>query len=66
MKEASTLLTQKILKMQGDGNYEEAKNWIETQGNIPAQLQADLDRVNDAGIPVDIVFEQGPGMLGLK
>ncbi len=66
MKEASTLLTQKILKMQGDGNYEEAKNWIETQGNIPAQLQADLDRVNDAGIPVDIVFEQGPEMLGLK
>ena len=66
MKEASTLLTQKILKMQGDGNYEEAKLWIETQGKIPTQLQADLDRVNDAGIPVDIVFEQGPGMLGLK
>ena len=66
MKEASKLLTQKILKMQGDGNYEEAKQWIETQGNIPAQLQADLDRVNDAGIPVDIVFEQGPEMLGLK
>ena len=66
MKEASKLLTQKILKMQGDGNYDEAKQWIEAQGNIPAQLQADLDRVNDAGIPVDIIFEQGPKMLGLK
>ena len=66
MKEASKLLTQKILKMQGDGNYEEAKQWIETQGNIPSQLQEDLDKVNAAGIPVDIVFEQGPEMLGLK
>ena len=66
MKEASKLLTQKILKMQGDGNYEAAKAWIEKQGNIPAQLQSDLDRVNDAGIPVDIVFEQGPKVLGLK
>lgn len=66
MKEASTLLTQKIIKMQGDGNYEEAKQWIETKGNIPEQLQADLDRVNNAGIPVDIVFEQGPKILGLK
>jgi hypothetical protein len=66
MKEASKLLTQKILKMQGDGDYEAAKAWVEKQGNIPEQLQADLDRVNDAGIPVDIVFEQGPKMLGLK
>ncbi len=66
MKEASGLLTQKILKMQGDGDYEAARLWIETQGKIPAQLQADLDRVNDAGIPVDIVFEQGPEVLGLK
>ncbi|MCF6171864.1 MAG: Zn-dependent hydrolase [Bacteroidales bacterium] len=66
MKEASKLLTRKILKMQGDGDYEAAKSWIETQGNIPVQLQADLDRVNKAGIPVDVVFEQGLEMLGLK
>ena len=28
-------------------------------------LQASLDRVNDAGIPVDVVFEQGVDVLGL-
>jgi hypothetical protein len=66
MKEASTLLTQKILKMQGDGDYEAAKKWIETDGVVNAQLQADLDRLNEAGIPSDIYFEQGPSVLGLK
>lgn len=65
MKTASTELTQKILKLQGDGDYEKAKMWIETDGVVRPQLQSDLDRVNDAGIPSDIYFEQGPGVLGL-
>jgi len=66
MKEASAQLTEKILKLQGDGDYEAAKAWIEKDGVIKPQLQADLDRVNDAGIPVDIYFIQGPEVLGLK
>jgi len=66
MKTASTELTQKILKLQGDGDYETAKSWIETEGIVKPQLQADLERINDAGIPVDIVFTQGPEALGLK
>ena len=66
MKVAATDLIQKILKMQGDGDYEAAKAWVETDGVIKPQLQADLDRVNDAGVPVDIVFTQGPEVLGLK
>ncbi len=65
MKAASAKLTQKILKLQGDGNYEMAVQWIETAGMIKPQLQADLDRVNDMGIPVDITFKQGPKILGL-
>jgi len=65
MKIASTDLTQKILKMQGDGDYEGAKKWIETDGIIKVQLQKDLIRITEEGIPVDIVFEQGPEMLGL-
>ena len=28
-------------------------------------LQADLDRLSQAGIPVDIVYEQGKAQLGL-
>lgn len=66
MKEASTLLTQKILKMQGDGDYDAATKWIETEGIVTPQLQADLDRLNDAGIPSDIYFNQGPAVLGLN
>jgi len=65
MKIASTDLTQKILKMQGDGDYEGAKKWIETDGIIKVQLQKDLLRITKEGIPVDIVFEQGPEMFGL-
>lgn len=66
MKAASTDLTQKILKIQGDGDYEAAAKWIVTDGVIKPQLQVDLDRINDAGVPVDIVFTQGPEVLGLK
>jgi len=65
MKKASELLTQKILKLQGDGDYEGTKHWIDTEGVIKPKLKADLKRVNDAGIPSDIYFEQGPGVLGL-
>ena len=32
---------------------------------IGPELQADLDRLSEAGIPVDIVFEQGGDVLGL-
>ncbi len=65
MKTASKALTQKILKIQGDGDYEAAKAWVKTDGMIPQQLKEDLDKVNSMGIPVDIYFEQGPEMLGL-
>ncbi|MCD4696303.1 MAG: Zn-dependent hydrolase [Bacteroidales bacterium] len=65
MKEASIELTQIILKMQGDGDYEAAKAIIKEKGVILPELQADLDKLADVGIPVDIVFEQGPEMLGL-
>ncbi|PIY32324.1 MAG: Zn-dependent hydrolase, partial [Bacteroidetes bacterium CG_4_10_14_3_um_filter_42_6] len=65
MKTASVELIDKILTLQGDGNYEGASQWIEAQGNIPVQLQQDLNRANAMGIPVDIYFEQGPQVLGL-
>lgn len=65
MKEVSNELIEKILVIQGDGNYELAKSWIEADGNISEQLQEDLDRVNAKGIPSDIYFEQGPSVVGL-
>jgi hypothetical protein len=36
-----------------------AKKLIETDGVIGAELQKDLDRINMANIPVDIVFNMG-------
>lgn len=65
MKNASTELIQKILKIQGDGDYQAASKWIETDGIIKDQLKADLERVNKAGIPSDITFKQGASVLGL-
>jgi hypothetical protein len=65
MKEAATEMTQMILKIQGDGDYETAKILISEKGVIMDELQADLNRLSDAGIPVDIVFSQGPEMIGL-
>jgi hypothetical protein len=58
-------LVEKIIRIQGDGDYEAAKKWVEEEGVVKPQLQADLDRINAAGIPVDIIFNQGKQMLGL-
>ncbi len=66
MMEASKKLTGLILKAQGDGNYDMVKNWVSTEGVIKDQLKADLERISAKGIPVDIYFEMGPHMLGLK
>ena len=39
------------------------KNLMDDMGNIGPALQADLDRLDTAGIPVDVVFEQGMSVL---
>jgi hypothetical protein len=58
-------LVEKIVRIQGDGDYEAAKKWVQEEGVVKPQLQADLDRINAASIPVDIIFNQGKQMLGL-
>lgn len=65
MKEAMLGLTNAILVLQGDGNYPEAVRLIAEKGIVGSDLQADLDRIAQAGIPKDIFFEQGPTILGL-
>ncbi len=65
MKEAVVALVERILTVQGNGDYEAAKEWIEADGVMTDQLKTDLDRVNASGIPVDIVFKQGKEVLGL-
>lgn len=65
MKQAMFDLSNKILMIQGDGDYEAAGTWIKENGFIGEALQKDLDRIGEAGIPRDIVFEQGAEVLGL-
>jgi hypothetical protein len=62
---AMEALSEKILTLQGDGDYDGVKQLMADYGQVGPQLQADLDRVNAAGIPVDIVFDQGVSVLGL-
>jgi hypothetical protein len=64
-KAAMEKLMQKIIYIQGDGDYEAAKLWVETEGIIKPELQSDLDRINGANIPVDVVFDMGKEKLGL-
>ncbi|GET29147.1 Zn-dependent hydrolase [Prolixibacter sp. SD074] len=66
MKKAMTALSDELLKIQGDGDYEAAAKLIKENGYIRPELQSDLDRISAAGIPKDIVFEQGKAVLGLK
>ncbi len=65
METAMNGLSELILKLQGDGDYEGVKKLTEEKGHISPELQKDLDRLKSAGIPDDIVFEQGIKVLGL-
>ncbi len=65
MEAAVEKLSEKILRLQGDGDYDGAVRFVGEMGKIPTQLQADLDRLEEAEIPVDVVFEQGASVLGL-
>jgi hypothetical protein len=58
-------LSQRILILQGDGDYAAVDAFVREMGGVGPQLQADLDRLASASIPVDIVFEQGAEVLGL-
>lgn len=65
MEEAIASLSKLILTLQGDGAYDEVAELVKEKGVIHQELQDDLDRLSEAKIPVDIVFEQGVDVLGL-
>jgi hypothetical protein len=58
-------LSRTLLTLQGNGDYAAADAFVARLANIDARLQADLDRLAQADIPVDVVFEQGTEVLGL-
>ncbi len=66
LEEAMAALSSKILTLQGDGDYDGVGQLVAEKAGIGPQLQEDLDRLSSAGIPVDVVFEQGLDALGMK
>ena len=52
--------------LQGDGAYEEAVRLTGAGGVVSAQLRADLERLAEENIPVDITLNQGLAYLGLE
>jgi hypothetical protein len=61
--EAMNELSRRILLLQGDGDYDGVVAFMEEYGSVRPQLQDDLARLATAGIPVDIVYEQGLHLL---
>ncbi len=62
---AMEALSNVILTLQGNGDYAGVDALVKEKGTISPELQADLDRLSSANIPVDVVFEQGVKVLGL-
>ncbi|MDM1548641.1 Zn-dependent hydrolase [Empedobacter falsenii] len=65
MEKAMNGLSELILTLQGNGDYDGVKKLYADKGVIHDDLQKDLDVLKTKNIPVDVVFEQGPKMLGL-
>jgi hypothetical protein len=65
MRAAVDSMAATILGLQGDGDYEGVKRFMAERGVVPATVRSDLDRLGGKGVPVDIVFEQGLGALGI-
>ncbi len=66
MQQAIAALSAQILQVQGEGDYAAAAALLQQYGATDAGLQADLQRIGEQAIPVDIVFEQGLDVLGVK
>ena len=65
MEEAIKDLSNLILTLQGNGDYDGVAQLVKEKGIISTDLQNDLNKLSKANIPVDIVFEQGIKALGL-
>ncbi|MCF2950033.1 Zn-dependent hydrolase [Paraglaciecola aquimarina] len=65
MELAIDSLSNLILTLQGNGDYEGVDKLVAKMGVIKPQLQSELDKLTKADIPVDIDFKQGVSVLGL-
>ncbi len=58
MKTSIEELTKKIIIIQGDGNYDEAKKFIDKNSTVSNELQNIINIINNANIPTDIALIQ--------
>ncbi len=65
MQKAVASLSEMILTIQGNGDYDAAAKLVTDYGTKGAELEADLERLDALGIPRDITFVQGREALGL-
>lgn len=66
MTAAIDSLSELILTLQGNGDYDGVAQLVAKSGVIKPNLAADLASLETAKIPVDITFKQGKKVLGLK
>jgi hypothetical protein len=66
MQKAVSSLSELIISIQGEGDYKKAAEMVEKYGVMGDGLKSALQRIEEKDIPVDIVFEQGTEVLGLK
>jgi len=55
-----------IITLQGNGDKVAVEKAQKEKAVISTELQKDLDRLTKKNIPVDVVFEQGVDVLGVK
>ena len=58
-------LTTLIHSIEENGDYAKAKELVTNNGFIKDELKGDLNKIQEAGIPIDIRFKQGASVLGL-
>jgi hypothetical protein len=66
MKTTIQKLAGDLLVLQGNGNINDSQKYLDNKAVVSAVLSKDLEKINKAGIPVDLVFEQGKSVLGLE
>ena len=66
MQDAINSLSELIISIQGDGDYQRAAEMVEKYGIMGDGLTKALLKIEEKDIPVDIVFEQGLDVLGLE
>lgn len=58
-------LSNDIITIQGNGNYEDAKKFMDKYNVVPENLKNDIEKINSKNIPVDVIWQQGLETLKL-